>query len=119
MVDFGVNPYDVSFAALVPLAALATSGLRHRLFVVLCVVLIALVGWTLLIAADAWVASQWFALMERTSNPSIGLQAQFNADGTSKTVTYLLGFPASLAYTAAWLFIGRSIIWLHRKWHYA
>lgn len=119
MVDFGVNPYEVSFAALVPLASLAASGLYRRLFIVLSVVLIALVGWILLIAADAWVDSQWFALMERTPNPSVELQTQLNTDGASRTATYLFGFPASLAYSCAWLFIGRSLIWLRKEWHYA
>ena len=119
MVDFGVNPYEVSFAAFVPLAVLAVSRLHRRTFIALSLMLIALGGWALLFAAEAWVDSQWFALMAHTPNPSVQLQTVFNTDGASKAVTLLFGFPLSLAYTIACLFIVRMVIWLHKKWHHA
>lgn len=119
MINFGTNPYDIGFFALVPLSALLLAGSRHKSFIIVGGILVALAAWALLFAANSWLDTQWIALMDRTPNPSVELETAFNSDGASKTATLLFGLLFSLLYTAACIFTFRMARQFLRSSHRA
>lgn len=103
--NFGTNPCDVAFLALAPLAALISLRFKRRSYVVLALIVVALGGWGLDFASEAWLDAAWFSLMEGTPNPPLKLIEQFNTDAAGKAGVFLLGFPISLVYAAIWFMV--------------
>ena len=99
------NPYDLGFLALAPISAVASLRLRRRLYVAAAVIAVALGGWALALASDAWEDARETALFDSIPAPTDSDIKRYSADAATKAATLIFGFPLSLAYATFW-FIG-------------
>jgi hypothetical protein len=99
------NPYDLGFLALAPISAVASLRLKHRLHVAAAVMAVALGGWGLAFASEAWVDARETALFDSLPAPAASDIKRYSADAATKATTLIFGFPLSLAYATFW-FIG-------------
>ena len=105
--ELGLNPWDAAWVVLGPLGALASLGVKRRWVIVPVIIGLGAIGFALGLAALAWDDARIVAAFDAIRNPTDAQMREFNADGATKAVVFLFGFPFSVVYACVCVLIVR------------
>jgi hypothetical protein len=113
--DAAITVCDVAVALMAPAAAIGSLWLRRKWRVALLICGTALLSWGILLFAESLADAAALAEFNRIPNPTDAQIRDFTADGATKGVLFVLGFPFFLVYGLVWLGLVRAGRWLMRR----